>query len=855
MSEKSPLAQQQSVDLTNCDQEPIHIPGSIQPHGAMLVCDRDFTIQFASANAQDFLGLARAPARGDMLGDLVGQHLAHAIRNAATKASGPNSPGFAFGVEALAGGKSIDIAAHVYQERTFIEFEQASNDIDSVTALELTRALVRRLAEETSLERLSASAARMVASMLGYDRVMVYKLLHNGAGRVIAERKRTDLNSFLGLHFPASDIPAQARELYRRNWIRMISDVAYAPVPLQPLLAANEAPVDMSYAQLRSVSPIHCEYLQNMGVHASLSISVIVDGELWGLIACHHYSPHAPALSLRIGGELFAQYFSMQVEAIERRARFAAAEAARQRLDRIVFELAPEKDLAASLSPRLNDLSLLLPCDGVGLWIEGQWSALGVTPDEAQMVALKAHLDAVCDGSLCAENMLGEVLPAFAGSSIAGVLAIPVSRKPRDYLLFFRREESSAVNWAGDPEKSVGPLGDRLTPRKSFDLWRQDVKGQSTPWTEADRIIAETIHSYLRDVVLLHTEAATEERKRADIRRRLVNEELNHRVKNVLALTKAIVQQSRRRAESVDAFAESIHGRLRALALAHDQITKEAGGGELRRLLEAEFAAYGGQGGGKARLDGPALRLAGRAYSSFAMVAHELTTNAAKYGGLSREGGRIDVTWQLDEAGDCHVEWRESGGPAVTVPQRSGFGSTLIGQVVPFDLDGDAHIEFPPEGVVARFRIPAQHLLPPDNSAVEAGGEQAPGVIDLSGRRILLLEDQVLIALDAEHCLRQLGADQIQIAPTVEHALDYLKAAPPDVAVLDVNLGDATSVRFAEMLRERGVPFVFATGYGDTIMIPETLKSAPIARKPYGEATLGRAIAAALAKVSDGDDS
>ncbi len=833
------------VDLTNCDREPIHIPGSIQPHGAMLVCDRDFRLLFASANIGAFLGVEHAMTPGGLVSDMIGHGLVHAARNAATKSAAPNSPGFAFGVNAPAG--PVDIAVHTFQDRVLVEFERASKDMDSLGALELTRALVRRLADETSFQGLTNSAARLISSLLGYDRVMIYKLLHNGAGRVVAERKKAELGSFLGQHFPASDIPAQARELYRRNWIRMISDAAYAPVPMEPALSPGEAPLDMSYAQLRSVSPIHCEYLQNMGVHASLSISIIVDGELWGLIACHHYAPYAPSLSLRVGAELFARYFSMQVEALERRSRFDGAQTARQRLDRIVFELAPEKDLAASLSPRLDDLSKLLPCDGAGLWIEGQWRSQGVTPGEAEMVALKAHLDTVSDGDIWSDNHLSAVLPAFETSDIAGVLAVPVSRSPRDYLMFFRRQESSTVVWAGDPEKKVGPLGDRLTPRKSFDLWREEVKGQSTPWTDADRVIAETIHSYLRDVVLLHTEAAAEERKRADIRRRLVNEELNHRVKNVLALTKAIVQQSRRRADSVDSFAEAVHGRLRALALAHDQITKETQGGDLRRLLEAEFGAYGGQGGGKAQLDGPPLRLAGRAYSSFAMVAHELTTNAAKYGGLSREGGRIHVSWRVDDAGDCHIEWRETGGPAVTVPTRSGFGSTLIGQVVPFDLDGDASIAFEPEGVVARFRIPSQHVLQASNEAENAGSSAAGERVDLSGRRILLVEDQVLIALDAEHCLRQLGADQIQIAPTVEHALAYLKAAPPDVAVLDVNLGDATSIRLAELLLERGTPFVFATGYGDTVMIPDALKSAPIARKPYNEATLGRAIAAALA--------
>ena len=174
------------------------------------------------------------------------------------------------------------------------------------------------------------------------------------------------------------------------------------------------------------------------------------------------------------------------------------------------------------------------------------------------------------------------------------MLAIPISHSPRDYLLFFRSEESRFVDWGGEPVKQVGPLGDRLTPRKSFELWREEVRGQSTPWTEPDVAIADAVQNYLRDVVLRHTEATAEEKKRTEVRRKLVNEELNHRVKNILALTKSIVEQSKAGASDVKGYASAVAGRLQALAFAHDQITREGGGGDLRRLIESELAAYGG---------------------------------------------------------------------------------------------------------------------------------------------------------------------------------------------------------------------------------------------------------------------
>ncbi len=838
------------VDLTNCDREPIHIPGSIQPHGAMLVCDGDdFVVTYASANAAAFLQTANEVLTGRPLRESIGDSAAHTVRNAAAKSFSANAPGLMFNLALDAGRGHVDGSVHAYQGRTFVEFEPAGEGEDSYGPLELTRALVRRLADEPNVERLARSAARMVRLMLGYDRVMIYKLLHNGAGRVIAEERRFDLQSFLNQHFPASDIPAQARELYKRNWIRMIGDARYTPSPLTPALRPGEAPLDMSYAQLRSVSPIHCEYLQNMGVGASLSISIMVEGELWGLIACHHYSPKVVPLPQRVGAELFGQYFSLQVETLERRSRFEASQTARARLDKIVAELAPEEDLQDALAPRIGALAQLLPCDGAAAWVNGAWITHGATPPPEAVGPLVELLHERTSGDVWSTSQLSQLLPgAEAYSETAtGALVVPLSRTPKDYLIYFRSEESRFVEWAGDPEKPIeaGPLGDRLTPRKSFELWRQEVRGQATPWTDADLAIADAAQNYLRDVVLRHSEATAEERKRAEVRRKLVNEELNHRVKNILALAKSIVEQSRAGADSVEAFGEAVNGRLRALSFAHDQVTGSAGGGDVRRLLEAELAAHSGVAD-RVRLDGPAVQLNARAYSSLALVVHELATNAAKYGALSAPGGQVTATWRIDADGACVIDWAEAGGPPVKAPTRAGFGSTLIGQVVPFDLGGRAEVEYAPAGLRAQFAIPQRHITAGDATRAVKSAANDGASVSLAGMRILLVEDQVLIALDAEHALRQLGAAQVAIAPTRERALAEIAAAPPDVAVLDVNLGDGSSAPVAEKLLELKAPFVFATGYGDTAMIPESMRGVPVVRKPYGEKDLAAALSTAL---------
>lgn len=840
-----------SADLTNCDREPIHIPGSIQPHGAMLVYDPATQIvTHASVNAAAMLGV-QSDIVGKELHHVLGEESAHSVRNTLAKSVAPAAPGLLFGHKVAGSDKRFDVAAHTYLGRTFVEFQESAEDADAYGPLELTRALVRRLADEKSVPRLAVQAARMVQLMIGYDRVMIYKLLHNGAGRVIAEHKRADLGSFLNQHFPASDIPVQARELYKRNWIRMISDVRYTPQQILPAIPQSEQPLDMSYAQLRSVSPVHCEYLQNMGVDASMSISIMVEGELWGLIACHHYSPKAVSLPQRVGAELFGQYFSLQVETLERRERFEVANKARARLDRIVAELPPEEELHESLSSRIKDIAQLVPCDGAALWINRAWIPNGAVPHEGMIKPIAALLDREAQGEVWATNQIAKFIPEAAdhAENVAGMLAIPISHSPRDYLLFFRSEESRFIDWGGEPVKQVGPLGDRLTPRKSFDLWREEVRGQSTPWTEADLAIADAVQNYLRDVVLRHTEATAEEKKRTEVRRKLVNEELNHRVKNILALTKSIVEQSRAGVTDVKSYAEAVSGRLQSLAFAHDQISKERGGGDLRRLLESELAAYGGSTGqGRTELEGVPVRLESRAYSSLALVAHELATNAAKYGALSTAGGVVTVRWALLDNGDFEISWTESGGPKVVAPKSSGFGSTLIGRVIPFDLGGKAEIEYPPEGATARFVIPAKFVLPAgasDGAVTDTKSNGAPRASS-AGLRVLLVEDQVLIALDAENSLKLLGASQVVIAPSAEHAMKAINQARPDLAVLDVNLGDHTSTPIAEALRNLGVPFMFATGYGDTVMLPDSMRTVPIVRKPYAGSALEEAVASLL---------
>lgn len=840
------MSMNEPVNLTNCDREPIHIPGSIQPHGAMLVCEpSSYELLYASRNAADVTGYNGNLIPGLELDAILGRKAAHDLRNAAARAKAPGLPGVVLGLKVPGRDVCFDVSTHVHNGRVFIELEPCQDDeVSAAEALDLTRSLIHRIGLEKDVNGIAHAGARLLRALLNYDRVMIYRFLHNGAGRVIAEAKAPGLGSFLGQHFPASDIPAQARRLYLLNPIRMIGDVDYDPIPLDPPLQRDEMPVDMSFAQLRSVSPIHCEYLRNMGVSASMSISIVVDGKLWGLISCHHDSPKVLPMPLRVGAELFGHYFSLQIAVAEHRASALAAARARAKLDNIVAGLTADDTIMQGLVDRLPDFAAIAGCNGAALWMDGVWSSAGDALDrEATQTVLNIANNAA-PHAVWSTQELRKFLQS-AHTSVAGVLAIPLSMTFGDYLLLFRNEEAHEVAWAGEPVKKTvtTPAGEmRLTPRGSFETWREDVKGRSTPWTEDDLAVAESIGTYLRDVILRQNEVSVEERARTEQRRRILNDELNHRVKNIISLVKSIAIQSGSGAESVDEYIGTLEGRLRALALAHDQSLGGSEGGDLSTLIETEIGLHRDtQSPDRVTAQGPRRKLNERAFGVLALVVHEMMTNAVKYGALSVPEGQLEITWESVASGDCVLTWVESGGPIVKRPSKAGFGTRLIRSAMEYDLRGGADMQFLQTGLLARFVIPAAHVGEGGDEEIQPVALQVSSKT-LAGRSILIVEDQGLIAMDAEETLRRLGAEDVRLTPSAEEALRELETFRPDAAVLDFNLGNGTSEPVAEFLTQQGIPFVFTTGYSDRVMIPSRFRGVPLVRKPISDTAIATQI-------------
>jgi two-component sensor histidine kinase len=341
------------------------------------------------------------------------------------------------------------------------------------------------------------------------------------------------------------------------------------------------------------------------------------------------------------------------------------------------------------------------------------------------------------------------------------------------------------------------------------------------------------------------SDAAEEERLRAHERQEMLIAELNHRVRNILALIRALMAQSRQSgAQSVEDFIATLDDRIQALARAHNQVTADRWGpARLVDLLETEAGAYLGEKRTHLKFDGPNVLLHPGAFTVLALVIHELVTNAAKYGALS-DSGAVTVTWRLQN-GDMILEWTEEGGPAVVAPRRRGFGTTIIEQSVPFDLGGDAEIAYRVAGLHARFCIPARHIAG-EAAAVTGDTRRKDGAADgqpLKGRRLLLVEDSMIIAMDAEEQLKRLGAAAVTTASNCAQALSLLDTQAFDFGLLDVNLEAETSAAIAAALKAGGVPFVFATGYGDGTGFLTEYPAVPVVNKPYGVEQLQKALA------------
>ncbi|WP_019903696.1 histidine kinase dimerization/phosphoacceptor domain -containing protein [Methylobacterium sp. 77] len=560
-------------DLTVCDREPIHIPGAIQPHGVLLIANAED--QSVVGGAGDIEGLLAAEWSGRTLPDLLGEACAARLRDAPHDETAVIGP-------VTGRDTTMDAIARFQDGQWLIQLEpQASIWSDAASLLGWLDRAGGALERAADLKALCERAAISFRELTGFDRVMIYRFLDDDAGVVIAESRVPELGSFLHHHFPASDIPKQARALYIRNRVRVIPDVTYTPQPLRPKEMSR---LDLSDIDLRSVSPIHLQYLRNMDVAASASISIVKDGILWGLVACHNSTPRSLAFGQRMACQALAGSLARQVRAREEAEDYRERLQLRSAEDVVSAKVLGEAPLADILIEASEDLRRMLGADGFALLQGRDLHQTGRCADEIDLREIAAWVRTVGGAQALHTHSLSKRFPRAAAyrSLASGLLAVVLSGEEPIILMWFRAERIEVVNWAGNPHKAANTIGGVLSPRASFEAWTEEVHGHAKPWTlpeieAAQRIVRELYEArQTRRIRELNRElaATVADKESLLVQKDYLIKEVNHRVQNSLQLVSAFLALQARaegNAGLSDALSEA-QRRLAAVALVHRRL-------------------------------------------------------------------------------------------------------------------------------------------------------------------------------------------------------------------------------------------------------------------------------------------
>lgn len=507
------------ADLTNCERELIHLAGSVQPHGLLLALrEPALVVVQASANVAELLGLPASDLLEQRLRELGGDLDARVRQLAADPGLDEPVPlrctvpvdgapaAFEGSLHRVPGGVLV------------VELEPVLPRLGGVPAVEIAQAeladhlsrAVQRFSGVSTLGTLADAVVKCFRELTGYDRVMVYKFDPDGHGKIIAEARDPRLESLLGHHYPASDIPQRARELYVRNRVRVLVDVEGVASPLQPQRlaggpGADGGELDMSMCTLRSMSPLHLQYLRNMGVTGTLVVSLVREGRLWGLVACHHYQARNLRFAVRAAADLLGEVIATRIAAIENYAYAQVAIQVRRLEQRLIEATSTEGDwrLALLRNPR----TLLQPLDATGavLFHDDEILSAGEVPSTPQLRALLQWIEGEPNDGLFACSAVEQANPALASltPTASGVIAVKLSVDRPDYLVWLRKEQLLTVTWAGNPAKPM--VGDdplQLSPRRSFAAWSELVRGTALPWTGGELALARAIGASLIDIIV-----------------------------------------------------------------------------------------------------------------------------------------------------------------------------------------------------------------------------------------------------------------------------------------------------------------------------------------------------------------
>jgi len=668
------------LDVSQCDREPIHVPGSIQPHGLLLIATRDDLRVVGGA------GHLEKQFDQNWLGQDVGALLGESARAALQAATRQSCLLGAIGDTGWEGtGRRAD-------DLWLIELEPAEQRA-STDVLSWIEDVGSSFERAGGLIELCERAAEWFRSLTGYDRVMIYRFLDDDSGVVIAEDVATGLATFHNHHFPASDIPRQARALYLRNRVRVIPDISYQPAPIRP---AAQAGIDLSDVELRSVSPIHIQYLHNMGVAASASISIVKDGVLWGLVACHNMTPRGLSAGTRRAASLVAAGLARQINAKEQAEDYREQLRVRADEDAIATRLTTEIDPEQLFKTASGDLRRMFEADAFAILHGGVLYEDGVCPDRDDIREVAAWVRQQGPAPFHS-NSLSADFPAAASyqERASGLLAITLSSKVPTVLMWFRAEKREVLEWAGNPHKAVNlQPGEKLTPRASFEAWSEEVRGRARPWSHAETEAARRLMGKLYEArqnrrvrdLADDLNVAVADKDRLIAQQETLLKEVNHRVQNSLQLVMAFLSLQARSSEDpvLGAHLGEAQRRLSAVALVHrrlysdDNVQSVNLSRYLAELVADVKASMGPEWANRLTLDLAPITIAADDAVQVGLVLVELVINAQKYA-YAGEPGPILISLERHRTRFRLIVADKGRGKTGS---RKGFGTRMLDAMV-----------------------------------------------------------------------------------------------------------------------------------------------------------------------------
>jgi len=484
------------VNLTNCEFEPIHIPGSIQPHGFLIgINSNSWKIDFCSGNISEFISVDHKSVLGSdfktAFGEKQQEDVADYISKNLLLSSTP--------LKLELSGKEFLCTIHKSGENYILEAEPSIEITKKLTDVyDQTSQFLSYMNDTHTLKELCAMVAKGTREITGYDRVMIYRFDKDYNGEVFAESVRDDLEPFFGLHYPHTDIPAQARELYMQNLLRLIVDINYTPVPLYTVDDGNDSKnLDLSLSILRSTSPMHVQYLHNMGVGATLTISLIHQKKLWGLIACHHYSVKNLTPEIRLAAQLQGHFITSQIDIRQSNEEYDVARKSNIALEKLNSFNLPGKAESFETIAKSQEILEICNASGVAIVFNHTVYKSGLTPDNANIDKLSRWLADHTKNTSFATDKLINFLPDANDfcKEASGIVYHSLSADDIDCIIWFRPESLTEINWAGDPNKAIVKDVNGLYPRNSFKLYREIVKCQSKIWLQPE-LNAATNYAY-----------------------------------------------------------------------------------------------------------------------------------------------------------------------------------------------------------------------------------------------------------------------------------------------------------------------------------------------------------------------